>query len=413
MSETIPNSVKQSKLTDAAMRALNQHINAAVETGETPAVSIAVFHKDAPVLEAAWGWLDPETKEKPVQNDTLFDLASVTKLYTTVAFLSLLGEEKVGLYQAVVDVLPEFGKTAPRAIDGGQDPHSKERLPTPDEVKGKHVNPHAVNFFHLLTHTSGLPPWRDVFSVAPAPHEPPQQDPHSRHERWTKGYEAICGYNFVGEVDTIVRYSDIGLMLLGEATARLHDGTSDLQNAILARVLGDRYQRTSFNPLYAGFNRDEIAPTEIDATWRKRRVWGEVHDENASGVGGVAGHAGLFSTAFEVALFGNIWLNHAEKMLHIDPEIAGASVELQAQTGAEVRGLGWMLKSPEESSAGDKFSMASYGHTGFTGTSLWIDPKEKLVVAMLTNRVYNGRERMGIRPLRRAVHDVIADWAQA
>lgn len=413
MSDTTPNAVKLSKLSNNAMRALNQHIMAAVETGETPAVSIAIFHKDAPVLEAAWGWLDPEEKQKPVQNDTLFDLASVTKLYTTVAFLSLLGEEKVGLYQPIVDVLPEFGKISPRAVDGGQDPHSKENLPTPDDLKGKKVNPKTVNFFHLLTHTSGLPPWRDVFSVAPAPVEAPNKDPHSRQERWAKAYEAICGYNFVGEVDTIVRYSDIGLMLLGEAIARLHDGTSDLQNAIQARVLGDRYQRTCFNPLQAGFDRDEIAPTETDETWRKRRIWGEVHDENANGVGGVAGHAGLFSTAFEVALFGNIWLNHAEKLLHIDPEIAGASVELQAQTGAELRGLGWMLKSAEESSAGDKFSMASYGHTGFTGTSLWIDPKEKLVVAMLTNRVYNGRERMGIRPLRRAVHDIIADWAQS
>jgi CubicO group peptidase (beta-lactamase class C family) len=413
MSDSVPNQVKLNKLSDSAMRALGQHITAAVETGETPAVSLAVFHQDAPVLEAAWGWLDPETKQKPTETRTLFDLASVTKLYTTVAFLSLLGEEKVGLYQPIVDVLPEFGKVSPRRIDGGQDPHSKETLATPDDVKGKTVNPSAVNFFHLLTHTSGLPPWRDVFSVAPAPAEPPAIDAVSRQERWAKGYEAICGYNFVGEVDTIVRYSDIGLMLLGEAVARLHDGSGDLTNALQARVLGDRYQRTSFNPVYAGFSRDEIAPTEVDNTWRKRRVWGEVHDENAAGVGGVAGHAGLFSTAFEVALFGNIWLNHAQKLLHIDAEIAGASVELQAQTGAELRGLGWMLKSGEESSAGDKFSMASYGHTGFTGTTLWIDPKEKLVVALLTNRVYNGRERMGIRPLRRAVHDVIADWAQS
>lgn len=409
MSETIPQQVKLNKLPDSSLRALGQHINAAVETGETPAVSIAVFHQDAPVFEAAWGWLDPETKQKPTQTNTIFDLASVTKLFTTVAFLSLLGEEKVGLYQPVIDVLPEFGKVSPRAIDGGQDPHSKEHLATPDDVKGKKVKPKDVNFFHLLTHTSGLPPWRDVFSVAPAPVEPPNEDPVSRRERWTKGYEAICGYNFVGEVDTVVRYSDIGLMLLGEAIARLHDNTHDLKNAIQARVLGDRYQRTSFNPTQAGFSRDEIAPTEVDSTWRKRRVWGEVHDENACGMGGVTGHAGLFSTAFEVALFGNIWLNHAQTMLHIDAEIAGASVELQAQTGAEVRGLGWMLKSLEESSAGDKFSMHSYGHTGFTGTSLWIDPKEKLVVAMLTNRVYNGRDRMGIRPLRRAVHDIIAD----
>jgi serine-type D-Ala-D-Ala carboxypeptidase len=413
MSEIVPSQIKFSRLSDEAMRALGQHITATVETGETPAVSVTVFHQDAPVLEAAWGWLDPETKQKPTQTNSLFDLASVTKLYTTVAFLSLLGDEKVGLYQPVVDILPEFGKLSPRAIDGGQDPHSKESLATPDELKGKKVFPEDVKFFHLLTHTSGLPPWRDVFAVAPAPAEPPNPDSLSRQDRWARAIEAIYGYNFVGEVDTVVRYSDIGLMLLGEAVARLHDGTSDLNNAIQARVLGDRYQRTRFNPMQEGFSRDEIAPTEEDSTWRKRRVWGEVHDENAAGAGGVAGHAGLFSTAFEVALFGNIWLNHAQKLLHIDAEIAGASVELQAQTGAEVRGLGWMLKSAEESSAGDKFSMASYGHTGFTGTSLWIDPKEKLVVAMLTNRVYNGRDRMGIRPLRRAVHDIIADWAQA
>lgn len=413
MTNSIANQISNNKLPDATLKLLSERISESVEANITPAVSVAIFHYDTPVLDASWGWLDPEEKQMPTQPSTLFDLASVTKLYTTVTFLSLVSDESVGLHTPLVNLIPEFGKQSPRDIDGGQDPHTKEYLPVEEGLEGKTVNPEQVNCFHLLTHTSGLPPWRDVYTVADAPLEPPQADPISRQERWQRALDQLCSYNFVGLPDSIIRYSDIGIMLLGEVISRLHSQSGELDKAIKDRILVDRFPNTTFNPMYNGFKREQIAPTEYDATWRKRRVWGEVHDENSNGLGGVAGHAGLFSTAFEVALFGNIWLNRSERMFKIDPELAGASVELQAQTGTEVRGLGWMLKSPQNSAAGDKFSPNSYGHTGFTGTSLWIDPREKLVVALLTNRVYPGREKLGIHELRRDVHDIIAEWVQA
>lgn len=407
MADTHATDIKTNKLSTDDFKALDSIIHERVKDGTTPAVALAIFQHDTPLLNAAWGSLDPDNNTMPTQTSTLFDLASLTKLYTTIAFLSLVSEEKLYLHTPVVNMIPEFGHINPRPIGGGQDPHSKEVFPVSEEFAGQSVDVALINCFHLLTHTSGLPAWRDVYTVADTPLAPPNADPIPQTERWSKALERLVAYDFVAPPAHGIIYSDIGLMLLGEIVRRTHDANGTLEDAIKARVLEDRFPNTVFNPLSNGLTREQIAPTEEDTTWRQRRIHGEVHDENAHGVGGIAGHAGLFSTAMEVALLGNIWLNHSERMLHIDLELAGASVELQAQTGADRRGLGWMLKSGENSSAGDYLSASSYGHTGFTGTSLWIDPDNKLSIALLTNRVYNGRERIGIHALRRAVHNAI------
>lgn len=409
MSTSIANNIVLNKLPKHALNRLTKRITIAVNERVAPSVTMAIFQHDRLILNAAWGWIDPDERTLPTQADTLFDLASVTKLYTTLAFLSLLSEGKVQLDSPLMEFVPEFIEQDPRSISGGQDPHSKERLSTPDNLVGRKVNPADVTCFQLLTHTSGLPLWRDVYTVAEAPVTPPNIDPISRQERWSRAVGKLCNYPFVGFPASDVRYSDVGLMLLGEVVSRLHSQSGELDKAIKDRILKEQLSNTLFNPMYKDYRREQIAPTELDTTWRKRRVWGEVHDENANGVGGVAGHAGLFSTAFEVATFGNFWLNHTESILGINREIAHEAVQLQAQSGSEVRGLGWMLKSEKNSSAGDKFSPQSYGHTGFTGTSLWIDPEENLVVALLTNRVYAGREKIGIHDLRRDIHDIIAE----
>ncbi|MEL6525709.1 MAG: serine hydrolase, partial [Chloroflexota bacterium] len=359
MADTQATDVNISKLSQDDFKALDSIINERVEDGTTPAVTLAIFQHDTPILNAAWGSLDPEEKTAPTQTKTLFDLASLTKLYTTMAFLSLVSEEKLYLHTPVVNVIPEFGNINPRPIGGGQDPHSKEMFPINEEFTGQSVDVALINCFHLLTHTSGLPAWRDVYTIADAPVTPSNTDPLTQSERWSKALKKLVSYDFIAPPEHGVIYSDIGLMLLGEIVRRTHDADGTLEEAIKARVLGDRFPSTLFNPLRNGFSREQIAPTEEDTTWRKRRIHGEVHDENAHGVGGIAGHAGLFSTAMEVALLGNIWLNHSERMLRIDPELAGASVELQAQTGADKRGLGWMLKSAENSSAGDYLSASS------------------------------------------------------
>jgi len=370
-----------------------------------PALSICVIHHGKIVLNNTWGWIDPDQRQHPVTPSSLFDLASVTKLFVETTFLTLVSEGKTSLDSKLVDVIPEFGRINPREIGGGQDPHTRDHLPVEAQFDGQSVDPTQVTFKHLLTHTSGLPPWRDVYNHAsdtlPAP---PTSDSVYDAQRWKNALEALYDYPFVGNTGDTIRYSDIGIMLLGEAVARLHG--SRLDTAVYERVcqpLG--LNSVTYNPVLNNIPLEQIIPTEIDTFWRKRRVWGEVHDENACGIGGIAGHAGLFATAYDVAQFGQAWLS-GDKRLAISDEIKQLAIKEQA-SGLLPRGLGWMLKAQQDSSAGDLYSMASYGHTGFTGTSLWIDPEQNLVSAVLTNRVYPGRAVEGIHAFRRSIHDLI------
>lgn len=399
------------RLPDKTFDALDAAIEA--HTPKPPAVAVAVFKDGHPVLEAAWGVMDAESRSDVLSVRALFDLASLTKLFTTTAFLTFVSAGRVKLDDPLAHIVPEFATITPRPVDGGMDPHTKVPLPTPPERAALTVDPTRVTFRHLLTHTSGLAPWRDVFNASgPAPTPPNIPDPITREERWRKALKALYIYPFVSEPDGIVRYSDLGLMLLGEAVARLHGGPLD--DAISARVTEPlKLTDVHFNPVRDGHTyQSGTVPTENDPLWRQRRVWGEVHDENACGVGGVAGHAGLFASAMSVAQFGQAWLEGG-KAFNLSSQVVEAAVKEHAASAGERRGLGWMLKSAENSSAGDAFSDESYGHTGFTGTSLWIDPKARLVVALLTNSVYVGREHMQTHTLRRAVHTALAEGLNA
>lgn len=375
-----------------------------------PAVTIMAILRGEVIIHQAWGWIDLDTKKIPVTTETLFDLASVTKLFTVTAFLQQVSAGRVALHTRLVEVIPEFGLLDPRPMDGGQDPHSKEILPIPDAVRGQSVDPAQVTFFHLLTHTSGLPAWRDVFNAAgPAPMPPAQRDPIAQAERWSRGLSAIYNYAFVAQPGEKVIYSDIGLMLLGEAVTRLTQRPLDA--AIREHVTAPLgLSLPTFNPLQNNVVCEHIAPTENDPKWRKRRCWGEVHDENACGVGGVAGHAGLFANVRDVAAFGQAWLSH-DPRLKVDPDLMAEAVREQAVSDGNRKGLGWMIKAAEGSSAGEYMDISTYGHTGFTGTSLFIDPTKQLVVALLTNSVYPGREAPGNFELRRDVHNLIGKAA--
>ncbi len=371
------------------------------------AAALYVIYQGETRADTAWGQVDVDSPATP---DTRFDLASVTKLYTSTALLRQISAGKAALETPLVDLLPEFGSISPRPVDGGQDPFDRVPLPADPALASATVDPAGVTLYHLLTHTSGLPPWRSVFAVAEAPTPPQTPDPIGRAERWTRALARLCRYPFVSPPGGVVRYSDVGLMLLGEAVARLHGTPGQLDAALRSLVLDPlEVQYTRFNPISeGGLPLSSIAPTELDPRWRKRRVWGEVHDENACGVGGVAGHAGLFATAHDVAALGEAWL-HTPERLGLDPLLAADAVTMQANTDDNPRGLGWMLRSHIGSSAGDKMSLRSYGHTGFTGTSLWVDPEREVVVALLTNRVYPGREKPGVHAFRRAVHDAVME----
>lgn len=379
--------------------------------GTFPALSLCVIHRGAMLWKDAWGWINPASQNARVTVDSLFDLASVTKLIVETSFLVLADAGKIGLDNRLAEVVPEFGRRNPRAIAGGQDPHTRQRLPVEAPFGGMTVDPSAVTFGHLLTHKSGLPPWRAVYlAAADRPPPPPTHVRRYDGDRWQQGLETMVEYPFAGIIGDTVRYSDIGIMLLGEAVARLHGGPLEQAVADLTlKPLG--LASFTYNPMLNGVARDSIVPTELDNHWRQRRAWGEVHDENACGLGGVAGHAGLFATAQDVARFGQAWLSGDERL-----RVSAATRQMATSrraTGQFSLGLGWMLKAETDSSAGDLYSARSYGHTGFTGTSLWIDPRRDLVTALLTNRVYHGRREEGIQAFRRALHDLIVEAVEA
>lgn len=354
-----------------------------------PAAVLLVRQNGQTLFHRAYGYLDPEVKKQPTQLDTRFDLASLTKIFTATAFLALVNAGRVGLDQPVAEVLPGF--RGPRPIRPYADPLHPGReiavVPTTDET----VDAGRVTFRHLLTHTSGLPAWNPLHRLG---------SPRAI-------MEATLRSDFSYPTGTRVLYSDLGFILLGEAIARLTDQPLDAAlRELVLEPLG--LQATGFHRRSTASVLQNVAPTEYCA-WREKRLRGEVHDENAATLGGVAGHAGLFGTAAEVAALGQLYLDGGRlgDVRLLRPETACEAVQEQARFLGERRGLGWMLRPEERASCGHFFSLRSYGHTGFTGTSLWVDPEVGLVVALLTNRVYHGRDPTGIAAFRPALHDAI------
>ncbi len=347
-----------------------------------PAAQLVVRWRDEEVFARTYGWLDPERCLQRATLATHFDLASLTKLFTVTAFMILVEEGRVTLDQPVSRVLPAF--SGERPIRPYEDPIHPGAWVTVEETDAT-VDAAQITFRQLLTHTSGLPAWRPLYR---------QPDvAFARHMALTTFLSYLPGACIV--------YSDIGLILLGFAVEKLTDLALDA--AIRTRVLIPLgLQNTCYRP--SSSLRDTCAPTEF-CRWRRRRIRGTVHDENADRLGGISAHAGLFSTAPDVVIFGQSFL--ADRLLASDT--IAAMTRCHAEDEFVRRGLGFALRSEDSQSSGYPFSERAFGHTGFTGTSLWIDPERELVVALLTNEVYHGRENRNIAPLRVAVHRAIVD----
>jgi serine-type D-Ala-D-Ala carboxypeptidase len=351
-----------------------------------PAAQLVVRWRGEPVLEHSYGWLNPETRLHPVNAITLFDVASVSKLFVATTFMTLVEAGIVALDQPIARVIPEL--RGQRSIQPYEDPLTPGAMISVAQPTG-FVDVGTITFRHVLSHTSGLPAWRPLFRQG------------SRQAAHHMALTTACAY----PTGTQVVYSDIGLILLGLAIERLT--SISLDQAVAERVtepLG--FPRTRFLPIGTDHKLDNVAPTEL-CGWRGRRVIGEVHDENAASLGGVAGHAGIFSTAADVATFGQIFLENGRPLLHADTVVE--MTREQTSHGSLRRGLGFVLWSPDPEASGDPLSERAFGHTGFTGTSLWIDPQRSLVVALLTNDVYYGRMGRGIGSLRVAVHRRIVE----
>jgi len=341
-----------------------------VAAGAFPGGVLAVGYHDQLAVHP-FGSFTRDAKAPRVTENTIYDMASLTKVVVTSTSAMMLGQQKrLDLDAPVERYLPEFSAAAKF------DPNPSWRA--------------RITVRMLMLHDSGLPAHRDFYKEAKG-HDPV--------------LAKILAEPLLHEPGTQVEYSDLGFILLGEIIERLTGETLEqFAKGHIFAPLG--MSDTMYNP--AAALRARIAPTELDTDFRKRLLRGEVHDENAFAFGGVSGNAGLFSTASDVAAFAQMLLNggiYAHHRLLARATIQGFTA--RQVIGDSSRTLGWDVPTPPNSAAGHYFSPSAYGHTGFTGTSLWIDPERDLFVVLLTNRVNPTRANEQIRLARPAIHDAI------
>jgi len=299
---------------------------------------------------------------------TLFDLASLTKPIATTTVAAILYQRGLlDLEAPVVGVIPEF------LVDfcGALDPRRPK-----------------VTFRMLLAHSSGLPAYEKLFLKA-----------HTRQDL----LRAVFTMPLSDDPGTRAEYSDIGFILLGTALERIAGEPLDIlcQREIFGPLT---MINTTFNP--PANTRDKIPPTADDPSIRKRIIQGEVQDENAFVLGGVAGHAGLFSTAEDLARFAHAMLHGGSPILR--PETVALFTQRQLAPASTSRALGWDTPSAP-SQSGKYFGPNSFGHLGYTGTSLWIDPDRQLSITLLTNRTWPDSANQFIKQIRPRFHDAIVE----
>jgi CubicO group peptidase (beta-lactamase class C family) len=349
--------------------ALDQAIEEAVQSGLTPGAVVLIGHDGAVVYRKAYGDQAILPKREPMTVDTIFDAASLTKVIATTSCLMLLYDQgKLDIDRPVTSYLPEF--------QGG---HS------------------TITVRQLLTHFSGLrpdlvlePPWSGYQTgVDKALIDKPAGPP---------------GVKFV--------YSDINFVLLGEIVHRLSGQMlSEYAREHVFRPL--QMKDTRFNPPAGELSR--IAPTEIDpVTGQPFR--GVVHDPTARYMGGVAGDAGMFTTAGDLGRFAQMMLDSGVAHFGVAQGkqlFTRAAIEKFTSTQSPPdqpvwRGLGWDIDSPLSRNRGELFPVGSYGHTGYTGTSIWIDPASRTYVVLLTNYVHPQKGKKSLSALRSRVATIAA-----
>ena len=343
----------------AAFSVLRQAIN----DRAFPGCALSVLHKGKLVALKGLGQFTYDTTAPAVEVDTIFDLASVSKVVATTPMAMLLYERgQLDLDSPVASLLPEFAADDPRR----------------DEITVR----------MLLAHSSGLPAYERLFERT-----------RTREEL----VRAALATPLAADPGARAEYSDIGFIILGELLSRLADEPLDrFCRREIFGALG--MARTSYRPPPTW--RAQIPPTLDDRTFRHRVVQGEVHDENASLMGGVAGHAGVFGPAYDVALFAQAMLRGGRPILR--PETLALFTHREESPPGTSRELGWDTPS-QPSQSGRYLSPAAFGHLGYTGTSLWIDPELQLAITLLTNRTWPDHSNQAIKQIRPKFHNLVVE----
>lgn len=358
-------------------------LQAAVDDGTFPGVVLAVRLRGMVVYEGAAGRLSQQNPGEAVTIHTCYDLASLTKvLATTTALLLLMQRGKLTLEDRVDQIL--------------------------NELQGSAAG--VASLRQLLTHSAGLPGWRPYYERLAL-----LEVTRSGFPGRVAAREAVLGYiaqeELVYAQGSRSLYSDLGFMLLGWVVERLTGESLDqfcnnqIYRPLEAQPLAYIPRGLHATPA-AVLETTAIAPTEDDP-WRGRLLCGEVHDENAFALGGVAGHAGLFGSARAVLAVAKAWMEGRRgKAGLLHPDLVTLFTTRQQGVPNASWALGWDTPSAP-SSSGTHFTSDSFGHLGYTGTSLWMDPVKELEVVMLSNRVHPTRRNERIKTFRPLIHDLI------
>jgi serine-type D-Ala-D-Ala carboxypeptidase len=357
----------------------------AVIQGVFPGAVLLVGKGDEIVYEHAFGSRSLVPTSSPMHTSTIFDLASLTKpLATTVVMMLLISEKKICLDDRVTRFFPAFG------------------------VFGKH----EITLRHLLNHSSGLPHWRPYYEDVLKRDKAGEINFVASQAAKQYVFTQIHREKPVSPAGLQGLYSDLGFMVLGEIVEAISDSTLDrfcqdrifeplgLESTFFVDLMRSRSQRLQAIE-------EMIAPTE-DCPWRKRVLCGEVHDDNAYVMGGVAGHAGLFSSARDIHQL-LACLNRCRRGsdFFLPQELIEEFLSRDEAVKNSTYALGWDTPSENGSSSGKYFSPQSVGHLGFTGTSIWWDLEKNSHVVLLSNRVHPTRKNEKIREFRPYIYDLI------
>jgi CubicO group peptidase (beta-lactamase class C family) len=356
----------------------------AIEQGVIPGATIIVRRGDTIAFEGAFGYRSLQPERSPMRIDTVFDLSSLTKpLATTIAVMMLTRDAKLRLDDRVTRFFHNFG------------------------VHGKGY----VTFRQVLAHCSGLAAWRPFYQQVAEVERTGKVNYMASRGAKEFVYEQIHREKPEYAACSQALYSDLNFILLGETVEQISGvGLNRLCRDKIFRPLGLR--ATDFIDISLVRTRrlepvpEMFAPTSICPV-RKRLLVGEVDDENAFAMGGVAGHAGLFAPVREVdRVVHELIRSYAGRSDFVPQRIVQEFWKRDKNVKGSTWALGWDSPSPEYSSSGHRFSPAAVGHLGFTGTSIWIEPDKEIAITLLTNRVHPVRDNQAIREFRPKIHDL-------